>query len=55
MKQANTNTQNQFQKNIIADVNSEISVLVRRIELNFGLSFDEARKSVFLAIKNLKP
>ena len=46
---------NRFEKKIIADVNDEIAVLVRRIELNFGLSFDEARKSIFLAIKNLKP
>ncbi|MBS3078513.1 hypothetical protein J4218_00150 [Candidatus Pacearchaeota archaeon] len=46
-------TQDRFQKKILADVNEEISILVRRIELNFGLSFDEARKSVFLAIKNL--
>ncbi len=54
MKQENQ-IQDRFQKKIIADVNDEISILVRRIELNFGLSFDEARKSVFLAIKNLKP
>jgi len=53
MKAINT-IDDRFQKKIIADVNDEIAVLVRRIELNFGLSFEEARKSVFLAIKNLK-
>ncbi len=42
-----------FQKKIIVNVDEEIFLLVRRIELNYGLSWEDARNSVGLAIKKL--
>lgn len=42
-----------FQKKIIVDVNEEISALIRKIELNYGISPDEAINSVNISIKNL--
>jgi hypothetical protein len=42
-----------FQKKIIVDVGEEISALIRKIELNYGISSDEAINSVNISIKNL--
>jgi len=42
-----------FQKRIIVDVNEEISALIRKIELNYGISPEEAINSVNISIKNL--
>ncbi|MFA5855780.1 MAG: hypothetical protein WC867_00340 [Candidatus Pacearchaeota archaeon] len=43
-----------MQKKIIAEVDDEISTLIRRVELNYGLTYEEARNSINLAIKNLE-
>jgi len=42
-----------FQKKIIVNLDQEIYLLIRRIELNYGLSFKEARNSVSIAVKKL--
>ena len=42
-----------FQKKLIVDVDEEISALIRKIELNYGISADEAINSVSVSIKNL--
>lgn len=42
-----------FQKKRIVDVTDEISMLIRRIELNYGLSLEEALISINLTIKNM--
>ena len=42
-----------FQKKIIVDVDEEISALIRKIELNYGISPEEAINSVSISIKNL--
>lgn len=47
------NSDEKFQKKRIVDVNAELSVLIRRIELNYGISFEEARNSVNIALQNL--
>ncbi|MEK6859535.1 MAG: hypothetical protein AABX54_01845 [Nanoarchaeota archaeon] len=44
-----------FEKQRIVNVNEEISALVRKIELNYGISLDEALDSINLAIKNMSP
>jgi len=42
-----------FQKKIVVDVEEEISALIRKIELNYGISSEEAINSVNVSIKNL--
>jgi hypothetical protein len=46
-------TSKKFQKKIIVDVDDELSALVRRIELNYGISLEEAINSVSISVKNL--
>jgi hypothetical protein len=46
-------SENSFQKKIVVNVDEELFLLIRRIELNYGLSWKEARNSVSIAIKKL--
>ena len=47
--------QKEFQKRLIADVNEELSILIRRVQLNFGLTYEEAFRSVTISLKNIYP
>lgn len=48
-----TNTNQKFQKKTLVNVDEELFLLIKKIELNYGLSWDEARNSVNLSMKNL--
>ncbi len=47
------NSSQKFQKKTLVNVDEELFFLIKKIELNYGLSWDEARNSVNISIKNL--